>query len=335
MANIVFGEANTMIFTDSISGRTIASGEVPAGWEDYSTIVHTAQSFGRPFSALVELRRANSGKLLFFNTGECFHKIKFGQGERHRDGAFDARTLTPVMNFQTPETYLDKMALRYSGGTSVGLFAREPLPGFSEEAGIYEELERSRERLGELCAPGIRIVIQNVYASAELRTYRAEREGKPYTLVLGAEICATEYCLREAPELQLSGEVVTPVDGMKLGIGMTAATVRQKAGGAFGGARTAGAKAAYVDWEARRVFGFLTQGEPGSESSSVLREWIRTFAVEDDLYETMRTAPKDFDAERAAGQAESFRAQAERVFANRLKLLFTEPGPTDGGASTY
>lgn len=310
-----------MFFLDPISGKTIASGEVPAGWQQRTSVITTRQSYGRPFSAVVELNRENSGKLLFYDTGECFHKIKFGQGERHRDGDFDVRTLTPEMNFLTPEQYLDRLVLRYSGGSPVGLYAKEELPGFRQEPEMVAELNRSRERLLELCAPGIRIEIQNVYADAALRTYRVEKDGKVSTIILGTEICATEYCLKMADSMQTFGQVVTPVDGMRLGIGMTVAMLRSRTGAGFGGAVTGGAKAAYIDWEAREVFGLLYPGEPDTKKIDILKEWMRTFHTEDGLYDQMRLERTDISPEEAESEYREYQAQETRNIQRRYGIL--------------
>ena len=310
-----------MFFLDPISGRTIASGEVPAGWQQRTAVITTRQSYGRPFTAIVELNRENSGKMLFYDTGECYHKIKYGPGERHRDGDFDERTLTPVKNFQTPEQYLDKLALRYSGGNPVGLYAKEELPGFRQEPEMVEELNRSKERLSELCAAGIRIEIQNIFADAALRTYRIVKDGKVATLVLGTEICATEYCLKIAEGGQIFGQVVTPVDGMRLGVGMTVAMIRSKNGNHFGGSVTGGAKAAYIDWEARKVYGFLHPGEPDDRKVTILKDWMKDFHPEESLFDEMRMSRTEISPEEAREQNNEFRTQEERTIQRRFGIM--------------
>lgn len=308
-----------MYFEDRISGTQIAKGRLPAGWTDYSAVIHTAQSFGRPYTAVVELRRIAGGEVMFFETGECYHQIKFGQGERHAEGNFDERSMTPEGRYRDAESYLDKKALFYSDGRPVKLYAKEAMPGFVEESELYYELQRSRERLMEIVAPGITANLQNVCATAALRTYRLEQPDGVFTLVLGAEVTASEYCLRESKEGILTKHVITPVDGMNLGIGMTAEAFRREAG-KFGGAKTAGAKAAYIDWEARKVFGLLCTGEPDRIKIATLRDWISAFIVDPELFENMKRSASDLTADEIREQNELFMLQAKRTRDNRMAI---------------
>ena len=310
-----------MYYADSVSGKVIAWGELPSGWEGNTSVIGTVQSFGRPFTAVVELRRADSGALMFYQTGECFHQIKFGQGERHREKTFDERTMMPEATFRLPENYLDRLALFYSGDRPVKLFAKEPLPGFQEEPEMVEELKRSTARLEELCSIGIVVDLQNVFADAALRTYRLDMEDGVYSLCLGVEITATEYCLRTASDSLYARRVITPVDGMNLGVGMTVATVRKRAGARFGSAKTGGAKAAYIDWEARKVFGFLCAGEPSQEMISMLRSWISSFRIDGELYPSMKWSAADADPVRLREQNEKFNALAERERDRRMNIV--------------
>lgn len=308
-----------MYFQDQVSGKQIAKGRLPVGWTEYSAIINTAQSFGRPFTAVVELRRIEGGQVMFFQTGECYHQIKFGQGERHSEGAFDERTMTPESNYRTAESYLDRKALFYSDGRPVKLFAKENMPGFVEESELYYELQRSKERLMELVAPGITANLQNVCATAALRTYRLDQPDGIYTLVLGAEVTASEYCLRESKEGIFTKQIVTPVDGMSLGIGMTAEAFRREAG-KFGGAKTAGAKAAYIDWEARKVFGLLSAGEPDRAMIATLRDWIGSFIVDPELYDSMKRSAAELTAEDIQEQNLLHGLQEKRTRDNRMSI---------------
>lgn len=310
-----------MYFADAVSGRVVAWGDLPSDWTGNTSILGTVQSFGRPFTAVVELRRADSGALMFFQTGECFHQIKFGQRERHREGAFDERTMMPEATFRFPESYLDRLALFYSGYRPVKLFAKEAFPGFLEEPEMVAELKRSTERLEELCSMGILVDLQNVFADAALRTYRLESEEGVFTLCLAAEITATEYCLRTATDSLYARRVVTPVDGMNLGVGMTVATIRKRAGGRFGSAKTGGAKAAYIDWEARKVFGLLSAGEPNQNTISVLRNWIASFRIDPELYPAMKRAAADADPEQLREQNAEYIALSERERDRRFSII--------------
>ena len=85
-----------MFFSDGVSGKVIAWGNLPPGFSAYSAVVDTVQSYGRPYTAVTELTGSPTGRSLFFDSGECFHQIKFGQGERHSEGAYDDRTMMPV-----------------------------------------------------------------------------------------------------------------------------------------------------------------------------------------------------------------------------------------------
>ena len=297
-----------MYYADSVSGKVIAWGELPSGWEGNTSVIGTVQSFGRPFTAVVELRRADSGALMFYQTGECFHQIKFGQGERHREKTFDERTMMPEATFRLPENYLDRLALFYSGDRPVKLFAKEPLPGFQEEPEMVEELKRSTARLEELCSIGIVVDLQNVFADAALRTYRLDMEDGVYSLCLGVEITATEYCLRTASDSLYARRVITPVDGMNLGA-------------RFGSAKTGGAKAAYIDWEARKVFGLLYAGEPSQEMNGLLRSWISSFRIDGELYPSMKWSAADADPVRLREQNEKFNALAERERDRRMNIV--------------
>lgn len=308
-----------MYFQDQVSGKQIAKGRLPVGWTDYAAVINTAQSFGRPYTAVVELRKIAGGQVMFYQTGECYHQIKFGQGERHVEGAFDERSMTPEGRYRTAESYLDMKALFYSGGRPVKLFAKENLPGFVEESELYYELQRSRERLMEIVAPGITANLQNVCATAALRTYRLDQPDGIFTLVLGAEVTASEYCLRESKEGILTKHVITPVDGMSLGIGMTAEAFRREAG-KFGGAKTAGAKAAYIDWEARNVFGLLSAGEPDRAMITTLREWVGSFVVDPELFDSMKRSASDLTAEEIREQNELFQLQEKRTRDNRMSI---------------
>ena len=308
-----------MYFQDIVSGRQIAKGRLPVGWTEYSAIINTAQSFGRPYTAVVELRKIPGGQVMFFETGECYHQIKFGQGERHKEGVFDERTMTPEAAFRAADSYLDRKALFYSDGRPVKLFSKEAMPGFVEESELYFELQRSRERLMELCAPGITVTLQNVCATSALRAYRLEQPEGIFTLVLGAEVTASEYSLRESKEGVFTKHVTTPVDGMNLGIGMTAEAFRREAG-KFGGAKTAGAKAAYIDWEARKVFGLLAAGEPQQATVSVLREWIGSFTVDPELFAGMKRGAAELTPEDIQEQNMLHGLQAKRTRDNRMSI---------------
>ncbi|MBO4281081.1 MAG: hypothetical protein J5872_04515 [Lachnospiraceae bacterium] len=312
-----------MFFADKVSGKVVAWGDLPSGWVDNTSIIGTKQSFGRPFTAVVELRRADSRALMFYQTGECFHQIKFGQGERHRERAFDERTMMPEATFRLPENYLDRLALFYSSDHPVKLFAKEPFPGFQEEPEMVAELKRSTARLEELCSMGIVVDLQNVFADAAIRTYRLDMADGVYSLCLAVEITATEYCLRTAPDSIFARRVTTPVDGMTLGVGMTVATIRKRAGARFGSAKTGGAKAAYIDWEARKVFGLLFAGEPRQEMITMLRNWIVSFRIDPDLYPSMKWSAADADAAVLREQNEKFNGIAERERDRRMNIIRT------------
>lgn len=312
-----------MFFADKVSGKVVAWGDLPSGWVDNTSIIGTKQSFGRPFTAVVELRRADSRALMFYQTGECFHQIKFGQGERHRERAFDERTMMPEATFRLPENYLDRLALFYSSDHPVKLFAKEPFPGFQEEPEMVAELKRSTARLEELCSMGIVVDLQNVFADAAIRTYRLDMADGVYSLCLAVEITATEYCLRTASDSIFTRRVTTPVDGMTLGVGMTVATIRKRAGARFGSAKTGGAKAAYIDWEARKVFGLLFAGEPRQEMITMLRNWIVSFRIDPDLYPSMKWSAADADAAVLREQNEKFNGIAERERDRRMNIIRT------------
>ena len=83
-----------MFLNDAITGQPIAECQVPAGFAVQATINGTIQSFGRPYSATVELLREDQRGMLFFHSGECFHQIKFGQGERHVEAAGEPERLS-------------------------------------------------------------------------------------------------------------------------------------------------------------------------------------------------------------------------------------------------
>ena len=312
-----------MFFADKVSGKVVAWGDLPSGWVDNTSIIGTKQSFGRPFTAVVELRRADSRALMFYQTGECFHQIKFGQGERHRERAFDERTMMPEATFRLPENYLDRLALFYSSDHPVKLFAKEPFPGFQEEPEMVAELKRSTARLEELCSMGIVVDLQNVFADAAIRTYRLDMADGVYSLCLAVEITATEYCLRTASDSIYARRVITPVDGMSLGVGMTVATIRNRAGARFGSAKTGGAKAAYIDWEARKVFGLLFAGEPRQEMITMLRNWIVSFRIDPELYPSMKWAAADADPAFLREQNEKFNGIAERERDRRMNIIRT------------
>ncbi len=312
-----------MFFADKVSGKVVAWGDLPSGWVDNTSIIGTKQSFGRPFTAVVELRRADSRALMFYQTGECFHQIKFGQGERHRERAFDERTMMPEATFRLPENYLDRLALFYSSDHPVKLFAKEPFPGFQVEPEMVAELKRSTARLEELCSMGIVVDLQNVFADAAIRTYRLDMADGVYSLCLAVEITATEYCLRTASDSIFTRRVTTPVDGMTLGVGMTVATIRKRAGARFGSAKTGGAKAAYIDWEARKVFGLLFAGEPRQEMITMLRNWIVSFRIDPDLYPSMKWSAADADAAVLREQNEKFNGIAERERDRRMNIIRT------------
>lgn len=309
-----------MFLNDAITGQPIAECQVPAGFAVQATINGTIQSFGRPYSATVELLREDQRGMLFFHSGECFHQIKFGQGERHVEGAYDPRTMLPLASFRKEDAYLDRLALFYNDGEPVKLYAKENVSDYMPEPALVEELRRSQVRLGELCAPGIVVDIQNVYAGATLRAYLLERNGAVMTLVLAAEVTATEYCLREAVDGMYARRVVTPIDGENLGIGMTAATLRRVCG-PFGGAKTAGAKAAYIDWEARKVFGYLLAGEPDMERVRELQEWISGFRADDELYENMHRSVSELTPSLVHEQNELYQEQRKRTRDSRLNII--------------
>ncbi len=312
-----------MFFSDGVSGKVIAWGNLPPGFSAYSAVVDTVQSYGRPYTAVTELTGSPTGRSLFFDSGECFHQIKFGQGERHSEGAYDDRTMMPVKTFRNPESYLDNLALMYSGGEPVRLFSKEDFPGFTQEPEMVAELNRSRDRLSGLCAPGIVIELQNVYAEAAIRTYRLQVGGQVMSLSLGAEITASEYCLRAAVGPLHAGRVVTPVDGLNLGVGMTVATIRTKSGMRFGSGKTVAAKAAYIDWEARKVFGYLCPGEPRRENAAVLRDWIATFRIDAELYKGMVNQVPVLSPDQWKEQYESWRGQAEKRIRNRVSIALS------------
>jgi hypothetical protein len=110
---------------------------------------------------------------------------------------------------------------------------------------------------------------------------------------------------------------------MNHGVEMTVATIRTKSGMRFGSGKTVAAKAAYIDWEARKVFGYLCPGEPRRENAAVLRDWIATFRIDAELYKGMVNQVPVLSPDQWKEQYESWRGQAEKRIRNRVSIALS------------
>ena len=70
-------QAINTAFYDAASGRTVGSACIPEGWIAHGEISTVMQSMGHPITARIQADSKDGSSILFANTGEQFHQIKY------------------------------------------------------------------------------------------------------------------------------------------------------------------------------------------------------------------------------------------------------------------